>query len=84
MYNEIIIEPEQLELMLDLVEEYGTAGDILTACTIYKAGAKRAATQAGGNWAHLAGLGEVLRIGYILGQRAERRRTHTHTHRSAL
>lgn len=61
MYNEIIIEPEQLELMLDLVEEYGTAGDISTACTVYEAGAKRAATQAGGDgdtsqdWATFSG-----------------------------
>lgn len=83
MNNEIAIAPEQVEELLTLTYNFGTVTDIITARNIYKESIK----QAGGvcsEWEFSCALGNILRIGYIMGQRAERRRTHTHTHRAAL
>ena len=78
MKREIVIDTEQLESLLALIDNYGTIGDIYTARDIYKASTERTGRE-DARGAHLAALGAVLRIGYIMGQRAERRR-HTHTH----
>lgn len=85
MYKEIVIEPEELEHLLSLSGDYGLAEDIRTACNIYRESVDQNIKEnTGDKWAHLASLANVLRVGYILGQRAERRRhTHTHTHGSA-
>lgn len=83
MYKEIVIEPEELERLLSLSGDYGLAEDIRTACNIYRESVDQNTKEnTGDRWAHLASLANVLRVGYILGQRAERRR-HTHTHGSA-
>lgn len=76
MNNEIAIAPEQVEELLTLTYNFGTVTDIITARNIYKESIK----QAGGvcsEWEFSCALGNILRIGYIMGQRAERRRTHT-------
>ena len=84
MNNEIAIAPAQLEELLTLTHEFGTLGDIYTARDIYKASTKRTTGSEDARGAHLFALGDILRIGYIMGQRAERRRTHTHTHRANI
>lgn len=79
MNNEIVIAPEQVEELLPLIMDFGTCTDIITARNIYMESIK----QAGGvcsEWEFSCALGNILRIGYIMGQRAECRRTHTHTH----
>ena len=76
MNNEIAIAPEQVEELLTLTYNFGTCTDIITARNIYKESIK----QAGGvctEWEFSCALGNILRIGYIMGQRAERCRTHT-------
>ena len=78
MNNTITIEPAELAPLLSLIGEYGTSGDIITAAHIYRESGKRTND---GDWAHLIGLANVLRVGYILGQRTERRR---HTRLSAF
>ena len=78
MNNEIAIAPEQVEELLTLTYNFGTCTDIITARNIYGESIK----QAGGvcsEWEFSRALGNILRIGYIMGQRAERCRTHTHT-----
>lgn len=85
MEREIVIDTEQLESLLALIDKHGTIGDFYTARDIFKA-ESTALLRKGDNkeWAQSLALGAVLRIGYIMGQRAERRRhTHTHTPRRA-
>ena len=77
MEREIVIDTEQLESLLALIDKHGTIGDFYTARDIYKASTKRSGRK-DARGAHLVALGDILRIGYIMGQRAERRR-HTHT-----
>lgn len=73
MNNEITITSEQLAEMLNLIGKYGTIGDIYAASAIYEETRSRKAER-DEYWAHLSGLANVLRIGYILGQRTERKR----------
>lgn len=79
MTNKIIIDDEQTARLLSLAFNFGTISDIHTARGIYTASIQQ---NGGGinDWAHYRALSCILRIGYILGQRAERaRRSHTHT-----
>lgn len=73
MNNQITITPEQLAELLNLAGKYGTISDIYAASAIYEE-ARNIKANRGEDWAHLTGLANVLRIGYILGQRTERKR----------
>lgn len=74
MNNAITITPGEATELIKLIGKYGTTGDIYAANTIYSE-VKRIKAGRGEDWAHLSGLANVLRIGYIMGQRAERERS---------
>ena len=91
MNNEITLDNEQTARLLNLTRDYSTVSDIITARDLYNASIEQSGGAAN-EWAHFTALGSLFRIGYILGQRAERARrsnthtathTHTHTHRAA-
>ena len=74
MNNRIEVTPEEAAQLINLIGRYGTIGDIYAANTIYSE-VKRIKAGRGEDWTHLSGLANVLRIGYIMGQRAERERS---------
>lgn len=80
MNNPIKATPEELAELIELCGLYSTAGDMITADDVYTECIKQRAGR-DYRWAHYCAVATILRVGYILGQRAERsRHTHTHTH----
>lgn len=78
--TEIKVEPEQITNLLNIYSECAGANDIETAVTIYnKCFEKRLSEWGADNieFCRSSALGAVLRVGYILGLKAERRHTHT-------
>ena len=79
MNNEITLDKEQTARLLNITRDYSTVSDIITARDLYNASIEQSGGAAN-EWARFTALGSLFRIGYILGQRAERaRRSHTHT-----
>lgn len=74
MNNAITITPEEAAQLINLIGKYGIISDIYAANSIYEKTRSIKADREE-KWVHLSGLANVLRIGYILGQRAERERS---------
>lgn len=71
MYNEITLDPAQVAELITLAHKCNTLGDINTARDIYAAGTENGRGKPD-IWTHSCALSYILRIGYIMGQRAER------------
>lgn len=75
MNNQIEVTPGEATELINLIGKYGTISDMYSADTIYEETRNIKANRGDERWAHLSGLANVLRIGYIMGQRAERERS---------
>lgn len=73
MNNEITVTSGEVTDLLNLINKFSIISDIYTAEIIYNENKNQKADRDKA-WVHLSGLGSVLRIGYIMGQRAERKR----------
>ena len=73
MNNPIKATPEELAELIELCGLYSTAGDMTTADDVYTECIKQRAGR-DYRWAHYCAVATILRVGYILGQRAERNR----------
>lgn len=71
--NEIKLNSEQIDELLKDCKHCPTLADGKTASIIYDNSIQIYDTS-GNRWVHVLALAHVIRIGYIMGQRAERKR----------
>lgn len=71
--NEIKLNSEQINELLKHCNHCATLSDGNTALAIYSESVQSDNT-GDSHWAHFCAVSSILRIGYIMGQRAERKR----------
>ena len=86
MKNTITIDPEQLQSLLSIYRDRAGANDIETTRVIFNSCFQQRLSEWGAadiGFARCSALGAVLRVGYILGIRAERRHRQLQTDNNA-
>ena len=71
--NEIKLNSEQIDELTKMCSHYAPITDGYTALAIYDERVHNDNT-GDSRWAHFCAVSTILRIGYIMGQRAERER----------
>lgn len=71
--NEIKLNSEQIDELTNLCSHYAPITDGQIASAVYNESVQRNNTD-DNRWKHFCAVSSILRIGYIMGQRAERER----------